>query len=43
MKTHTMYILLGMVLISGIMPVLAKTIEVPVAFDRRNMGGSFPA
>ena len=39
MKTQTMIIILGMVLISGFMPVLAKTIEVPVAFDRRNMGG----
>jgi len=39
MKTRTMFILVAMVLISGIIPVLAKTIEVPVAFDRRNMGG----
>lgn len=39
MKTRTTLIMLGLVLISGIMPVLAKTIEVPVAFDRRNMGG----
>ncbi len=39
MKTQTMYIMLGLFLISGFMPVLAKTIEVPVAFDRRNMGG----
>jgi hypothetical protein len=39
MKTRISLIMLGLVLISGIMPVLAKEIEVPVAFDRRNMGG----
>jgi hypothetical protein len=39
MKTRIALIMLGLVLISGIMPVLAKEIEVPVAFDRRNMGG----
>jgi len=31
--------MLGLVLISGIMPALAKEIEVPVEFNRRNMGG----
>ncbi len=39
MKTRTMLILLGMVLMIGITPVLAKEIEVPVEFNRRNMGG----
>ena len=39
MKSRTMIIMLGMILISGIMPTLAKEIEVPVAFDRRNMSG----
>jgi len=39
MKTRTTFIMLGLVLISGIMPALAKEIEVPVEFNRRNMGG----
>lgn len=39
MKTRATMIMLGLVLISGIIPALAKEIEVPVAFDRRNMGG----
>lgn len=39
MKTRTTLIMLGLVLISGIMPALAKEIEVPVEFNRRNMGG----
>ena len=39
MKTRTMLILLGIILITGIAPAMAKKIEVPVAFDRRNMGG----
>jgi len=37
MKTRTTLIMLGLVLISGIMPALAKEIEVPVEFNRRNM------
>jgi hypothetical protein len=39
MKTRTTLIMLGLVLISGIMPALAKEIEVPVEFNRRNMSG----
>ncbi len=39
MKTRIMLIILGMVLISGIIPALAKEIEVPVTFDRRNLSG----
>jgi hypothetical protein len=39
MKIRTLFFMLGLVLISGIMPALAKEVEVPVAFDRRNMGG----
>jgi hypothetical protein len=39
MKTRTLLIILGLVLISGITTALAKEIEVPVTFDRRNMSG----
>lgn len=39
MKSRTTFILLGIILISGIVPALAKEIVVPVAFDRRNMSG----
>ena len=39
MKSRTTFILLGIILISGIVPALAKEIEIPVAFDRRNMSG----
>ncbi len=39
MKTRTTFIMLGLVLISGIIPALAKEIEVPVTFDRRNLSG----
>lgn len=39
MKFRIMLTILGLVLLSGFIPALAKTIEVPVAFDRRNMSG----
>lgn len=39
MKSRITLIILGMVLISGFIPAMAKEIEVPVTFDRRNMSG----
>ncbi|MEN8007925.1 MAG: hypothetical protein ABFS42_12980 [Candidatus Krumholzibacteriota bacterium] len=39
MKTRITLIIIGLVLISGIIPAVAKQIEVPVAFERRNMSG----
>jgi len=39
MKARITFIMLGIILVSGIVPALAKEIEVPVAFDRRNMSG----
>jgi len=37
MKSRPTFILLGVILISGIVPAPAKEIEIPLAFDRRNM------
>jgi hypothetical protein len=39
MKSRIMLTVMAMVLVSGLIPVWAKTVEVPVAFDRRNLGG----
>jgi len=39
MKSRPTFILLGVILISGIVPAPAKEIEIPLAFDRRNMSG----
>lgn len=39
MRTRTMMTALAVMLLAGAATALAKTVEVPVAFERRNLGG----